>query len=856
MAGRHLSLVGQQVGNIRITELLGAGGMGEVYTGFDEKLQRRVAAKAIHSRHQLSEDVKARFLQEARLLSQLDHPHICRIYDYVEHEGAQLLILEYIDGKPLSGELARTLDMTARLRVAEEIADALTAAHAEGVIHRDLKPENVLITTDGSVKILDFGLARLEGGPEEFAELAAEEAAPYGQTDSSAPQTEVGRVLGSPIYMSPEQARGEPVSTASDAYSFGLLLQELFTGERPLDFGENVWQTVKRSAEGQRREVRGVDKAVERLIDRLTAKAPAARSTAVEARGRIRWIRGRRGRVLRRAVAAGLLLVALVGVAKYTVDLRRERSNAQTRQGQAEGWITYGIGELRSELQELGRTDVLLDFSQRAREYFDAVDEDQLSYEELSRRAQFLSLHGELLMEQGRLDEAMQSLRASWSATNALSEKRDTADVESAELLRRSEALVNIGRVHMIEQDLETAGTVFGDALELARILDERDHDDESLYHLGQCEFWTGYARFEEGRLDAALAHFESYLAASQELVARDSTRSDWQLEVAYGHSNLGSVFQRRGDLERALTALEGSLAVRAHLVEADPQNIPWRMDLGVAHNKVGDVLHDLGRLEEARAQFEADLALRQGLAAHDPANADWQHLLATSHHYLGRVLLDLGLSQEALEQMGQQLQIARELLAKNPDHPRWRREVAVALYGSAMARTNLGQLDGALEDASASIQALEALEADASSPEDLAAERAWAGYIQVRVLARMERDEEALAHVEAVLRGLADLRSADLEKLLAEGDLLRGELLARQGDTDGARAAWRGARGRLRELTRTSPKLILLDLLCRAELHLDELEGIRPEAERLWDGGYRRAEFVRLIEAKGLFDE
>ena len=134
--------------------------MGEVYVGFDETLKRRVALKAIHSEHRLHAESKTRFLREAQILSQLDHPNICRVYDYIEDEAGDWLILELIEGKSLRPALEGGLDWAARLKIAEQIADVLVVTHAAGVVHRDLKPGNVMITVSGDVKVLDFGLAR------------------------------------------------------------------------------------------------------------------------------------------------------------------------------------------------------------------------------------------------------------------------------------------------------------------------------------------------------------------------------------------------------------------------------------------------------------------------------------------------------------------------------------------------------------------------------------------------------------------------------------------------------------------------------------------------------------------------
>lgn len=154
-----MSLIGTSLGRIRVVDTLGIGGMGEVYLGYDETLKRKVALKAIRDDQRFDAEAKARFLREARVLSQLDHPGICRIYELVEGEDSDFLVLELIEGTSLRKAMDGGLDGPLKLYVAEMVAEALAAAHAKGVAHRDLKPENVMLTTDGEVKVLDFGLA-------------------------------------------------------------------------------------------------------------------------------------------------------------------------------------------------------------------------------------------------------------------------------------------------------------------------------------------------------------------------------------------------------------------------------------------------------------------------------------------------------------------------------------------------------------------------------------------------------------------------------------------------------------------------------------------------------------------------
>ena len=259
---------GTRLGPYEVTGSLGAGGMGEVYAAVDTRLGRRVAIKLLPADAVADPERRRRFLQEARAASALSHPNIAQIFDVIEDPRA--LIMELVDGTPLDRVLAGgALPAAQALDYAVQIANALEAAHAAGIVHRDIKPANIMITRDGRVKVLDFGLAKLT-------------APSSGDATVTSAATQLGMIMGTAAYMSPEQAQGRPVDARSDIFSFGAVLYEMLAGRRPFA-GDSELAAITSILTREPEPLAGVPRGIAAIVDRALQKSPDARYASAAA---------------------------------------------------------------------------------------------------------------------------------------------------------------------------------------------------------------------------------------------------------------------------------------------------------------------------------------------------------------------------------------------------------------------------------------------------------------------------------------------------------------------------------------------------------------------------------------------
>jgi eukaryotic-like serine/threonine-protein kinase len=831
-------MLGTAVSHYRILGVLGGGGMGDVYAAVDETLGRRVALKAIRSERRLSPSARARFVREARILSQLDHQHICRVYDYVTRDEADFIVLELVDGRSLRHAINEGIASSEALRIAQEITSALVLAHSHGIVHRDLKPENVMLTVAGAVKVLDFGLASSDSSARgdrtdverELAALRGTVQTPDAETVAAlapapgdttlplsvgAPLTMAGQVMGTLSYMSPEQARGEPVTPASDMYALGLMLQELFTGSAAYP-PQLEWPALaERVTRGATLPAKTRDPHLTALIEQLKSPNDAERPTSKETLDRLHWIHGKPRRMRLRAAAVAALAIVALAAFKYTVDLRYERSvavaareDADRRREQAEELIGFMLGDLRGRLEPLGRLDVLDEVGSRATRYFAAVPESAHTPEEL---------------------------------------------------YRRSQALRQIGEVRTAQGNLEAAQDAFAQSLGLARDLAERDPDN-GVWQVGLAasHFWLGSVAYYRSDFAAARASFERYLEISRRLVEREPANAEYQQELAYAYSNLGSVDESVGKLDAALHSFRQVLAISEQLARLDSSSTARILDVALAHNKIGVVTEKRGDLAAAIEEYRIDRELRAGLAERDTANTSWRNHAAISHLYLGNALRAIGRLPEGRSELERASRLTEALVRQDPDNTDWQRGAAVARRQLAWVLTAQNQIPAALSLLDDAITTLGALVARDQTNSDWRRQFALACWGRARALLAAHRPVEAsrdAARATALLQSLLDKSPEDRRSRtdLADAHITDGQIRAQMGDLAGAQRAFQRAADLVEPLVTASFGADAAAPYARALIHLKQTARAQTVVEDLVRRGYRDRELLLASRDAGL---
>lgn len=632
-----MRLIDQTIRGIRIERRLARGGMGEVYLGFHQKLKRQVAVKTLREGKQIKSNARARFLREARALSRVDHPHICKIYDYLEDPEGDLLVLEYIDGTLLRRYIAEKPSREDRFQSALQLADALAAAHDAGVIHRDVKPGNIMISPEGDIKVLDFGISRLDYTHEG---ISGDHKGPYiEESTSDAAHTADGSLLGTLAYMSPEQARGDDISAASDMYSLGLTLQELFSGEEPFDRGQPFAAMLRRVGAGESRGFHDPDEDLVRLVNRMKSGIPEARPSARDALERLRDIAAapirRRRRHLLSAAAVFLFTVAMVMTWQaWRINQEAERANDAAQRAVDAAATTQRVSEFMLDLFEmvdpdgaLGKNVTAMELLDRGRKRLDSFDDRPLEQARLK-----LSI-GKMYRKLGLYEKAEPLLK---QAQAVLAEKLgNTLDVADANL--------ELAELYLANTKLEEAERLALDALAIRRAVMGNAHltTAKDLVVLAE-------VRWQQGDRNEALR------LGQEALTLRELTLPPEDPEIGMVLAQVGAYLDFMGQNSKARPINDRAVAI---LRKSDK-----RLSLVEALNNIGMIHSQEGRHDDARIAYDEALEMvREALGDMHPRTSTILNNVAVLYANMGDF-------EKSLVYQEQANAIVRELFG--PDDP------------------------------------------------------------------------------------------------------------------------------------------------------------------------------------------
>lgn len=681
---------GQTLGAYTLEHELGHGGMGSVWRArrTDGRYEGQVAIKLLRTGLR-SRGEAERFAREGQLLARLDHPHIARLIDAgVGPDGQPYLVLDHVEGLPIDQHCEQHgLDLPARLRLFLDVLGAVAHAHSRLILHRDLKPSNILVSAQGQVKLLDFGIGK----------LLAEAEAPGQATELT---REAGHAF-TPQYAAPEQLQGGDVTTATDVYALGVLLYTLLSGEHPtpaptattLDrlravvehtprrLSDTVLRQGGTAAARRARLLRGD---LETVVAKALKKVPAERyaSAAEFADDLRRWlgrepVRARPDRAAYRlrkfvqrnrwAVLAGSLTSVLL-VTSAGLALRQAEEATRQRQ-QAEGLLEFMLGDLRNRLDAVGRLDVLDAVGSKALAYYASQPARRQRDEDLLRQSTVLQMLGDLAEERGRLGEAERSRQAAADTTAMLLEH---APDDPGRIAAHSLSLDRLGWVAALRGGLDD----WAAAIEASLTLAERGVQ-LAPEHLGlldshiSAQSNLGVVRMEQHALPAALALHERAAQRILGLASRDPVQ--W-IYAAHGAGWRARAEAAGGDLRGALARIRNmpELARRTPQAATDHRVRYIETSAGVIG---AQILMELGDLRAARATLDPTLRRLRSLIAEETESIfnTWQLGMALVQD--ARLLRLEGRPAPSAERLDEALQILQRGQATvDPRDTEWHR--------------------------------------------------------------------------------------------------------------------------------------------------------------------------------------
>jgi tetratricopeptide (TPR) repeat protein/tRNA A-37 threonylcarbamoyl transferase component Bud32 len=770
-----------------IEAAIAEGGMGRVVRARDRRLGRDVALKQIRAS---APELAARLEREARLTARLQHPSIVAVHEAgVWPDGEPFYAMELVAGRPLDAVLAATkttADRLALLPNAIAVADALAYAHSRRIIHRDLKPGNVLIGEFGETVVIDWGLAK--------DLTAASDSVDGPRAIRAAGETAYGEVMGTPAYMPPEQARGEPVDERADVYAIGALLFHLLSGKPPYAgrTGDEVIDLVLASQPAARGALPSdvpvdlvaiVDKA---MAADAAARYPTARELAEDLRrfqtGQLvgarrysaaqrvrRWLARHRVVATAAALIAVLSTVAIIRIVRErdaalaarrdALDQRalaeKRRERAEVLRGASESLVDFMVGDLEPQLARLGRLEVMRGLSTEIDGYYERLAHADVELDDASRarRAGALRTLGDVLDDLGSVDAARRNFEAAVALGDALGP--DHAVETARARIGLALTLAESGDVEASRHELER----------VRGVLEANPHAPGAALALAIAYRRTGILAGSGTAARGAYATAVTYAVTAA--LAAPNTREPIT-EAAASLDRLCDVALSEADVASARRHALAGLALREQFVATDPGDLRMLHGVIISHGKLFRIALRDRDFAAAQRYDQLQVALGKQLVERDPDNTQWLRVLTVAHMQTSELAHELGQRARAADAIGEAVALADRQLAVDPENVDRLQDLAHLLGTQANFLVLALRLDEALPAAQRAVATSEALLARVEqSDKHHAVANAYEYLGDVRN-ARGELAEAAASYVTAIEHAETALKLAPDDAVLA----------------------------------------------------------------------------------------
>jgi tetratricopeptide (TPR) repeat protein len=847
---------------VRLDEVA-RGGLGRIVRAHDLHLDRQVALKE----SLVGEMGQARFAREALITARLQHPSIVPVHEAGRWpSGEPYYAMKLVSGRPLDAVIEKTTSLDQRLALLPNViavADAIAYAHGARVIHRDLKPSNVLVGAYGETVVIDWGMAKDLGAPDE---------APLPTGGGGDGLTVTGSIMGTPEYMPPEQAEGKPVNEGADVYALGALLYCVLTGAPPYqgpkilsqvlegppppiqerqpnippDLATIVGRAMERRAEDRYPSARDLAEDLRRFqTGQLVAAHHYSRATRLS-----RWLRKHRAPVTVAVVMFAVLIALGVAGLRRILD---ERARANRARDDAEALLDYVSNDLYTTLEPVGQVRALDSVTARTLAYFEKLAPQDRGPSSELHRAAALRHRGNVLLALGQASAARTSFEgarqlAAAQLAHAPGDPAWTSELASS-WWRLSEVMNSQG-------DLPAALSAAREALALQEAASARTPGDEQLQVSVATSHWrVGLVLERQGDLAGALASYRRSHELVSPRAAREPVDSIALARALDSLRSIGDVLETQGKLDEALASFRALLAGAERLAAAAPDDLRRQYHVGTALSRIGGVLETKGDYAGAMAAYRKDLAISERLSAHDPSNTTWRNDLAVTWNRVGSVLQAQGDLPGALDAYRKTLAIQEPLAALDPSDLELQRGVAV-MYG---------WIGGVLEKQRDLQGALDAYrQYDAISGRLAAHDATNVGWQDDLLVARRRLAQTLLALGDtAGARQVVDDTVRTMEaSVRAHGDVLGttwgrfqlvvGNLEAASGRADAARQAWTRSVDALAPVARDKIAAAQ-SALAQSLLHLGRVDEARPWVDALRLEQHDDPELWKLVRAAGL---